>query len=900
MEPAPVKLVIALVVLMLLTAISLFAQPCDPMTPTFNVNLTGNPSGAWVSPSIQRNGLCCTASGSDVCIEFMITLDPLSTGISFDIVSGAVPPGALYYQIACGPLVPVGQQICLSGIGPHRLTFCKPGNNPNSYSITSIPAPFLDARATGFASPSCPSMMGARGLNEATVTWTSIPSNAQYNSFLNCQTGCDTVTVTPFGTFPAYVDYQVCGTPYGNCTSGFLCDTVRMFLIQDITTTITPQNSTLCNGAGNTTTLTANPSGGAQPYNFVWSNGQTTQSVLVGSGTYTVTITDSTGCSTATATATFTAVAPIVANAGNDITVCANQPSIPLNGTVQTATGGVWTGGSGTFNPNNVTLNTSYTPTSTEIASGFVNLILTTTGNQGCPADIDTVRLNIVPMPFTVISGTMMLCAQSNASYSVFFTPGNSYAWTVAGGTINGSSTSNAINVTWGSAGTASVTLTETNSSGCSTVTTTNVTLVAIPSPVIVGNASVCQYNTEMYTVNASPGSTYNWSVTGGIVIGGTTANTLVVKWNNVGTGSVAVTEANSFGCAQNYALPIAILARPVPDVSGSSTGCVGNIASTYSAPWIANTNYIWNVSGGTIVGLNSPYSINVAWNNSGINNVTLRVINTTTGCDSTLIFNVDVGALSTPVVQPNSISGCPPLTINFTGNNPAPGQSYAWTFGDAFYSSLANPTHVYYTPGTFMVTMITTNTTGCSDTATGMVTVYNIPDAVFTHNFIDDIYFVDESTLIISNTSTGGNQYAWFFGTGDSSDTFEPPYVYHTAGDYVIRLYVANNWGCTDVAERPIRVRVRENVFVPNAFSPNGDEVNDYFSVGKENIASLNIIIFNRWGEIFFTSNDVNFRWDGTYKGNPAQQGIYGYIITAKGYNGNDYTLNGTLTLVK
>src|SRR5258705_6037069 len=141
----PVKPGVALIAFMLLTALSLFAQPCDPSTPTFTVNLTGNPSGAWISPTIQRNGYCCTAAGSDVCIEFMVTLDPLSTGINFNIVSGAVPPGALYYQVGCGPLVPVGQPICVFGVGPHRITFCKPGNHPNTYSITSIPTPFFNA-----------------------------------------------------------------------------------------------------------------------------------------------------------------------------------------------------------------------------------------------------------------------------------------------------------------------------------------------------------------------------------------------------------------------------------------------------------------------------------------------------------------------------------------------------------------------------------------------------------------------------------------------------------------------------------------------------------------------------------------------------------------------------------
>jgi len=884
----------------LLTALSLFAQPCDPLTPTFNVNLTGNPSGSWVSPTIQRVGYCCTAAGSDVCIEFMVTLDPLSTGINFNIVSGAVPPGALYYQVGCGPLVPVGQPICVFGVGPHRITFCKPGNNPNTYSITSIPAPFLSAQGSSFASPTCPGMMSALGLNSATITWTSIPPNVLYNSFLSCPTGCDTVMVTPMGNFPAYVDYQVCGTPYGNCGSGFLCDTVRMYLFADPAVTISPQNITLCNGSGNTTTLTANPTGGSSPYNYVWSNAQTTQSIVAGAGTYTVTVTDSIGCSTATATATVVVVGPITANAGSDVTICANQTTIPLNGSVQTATGGIWTGGNGTFNPNNVTLNAAYTPTSTEMASGFVNLILTTTGNQGCPGDADTMHITIAPMPSSTIFGTFMLCAQNNSSYSVPFTPGNTYSWSVTGGTINGSTTSNAINVSWGTSGSASVTLVETTPSGCSATLTSNVTLVASPNPVVVGSSSICQYNTETYNVNASPGSSYNWSVTGGIVVGGTTSSTLIVKWNNVGTGNVSVTETNSFGCAQSNSVPINIMSRPIPLINGSNMGCINNLTSIYSAPWIANTNYVWNVSGGTIVGVNGPNSVSIAWNTSGTDTVSLRVINTNTGCDSTLAFIVNVGALGTPLVQSATINGCPPLAVTFNGNNPAPGQSYAWTFGDAFYSSVANPTHVYHTSGMFTVTVITTNQTGCSDTATGTVNVYNVPDATFSHNFVDNIYYVGENTLQITNTSTGGNQYTWFFGTGDSSNTFEPPYVYNTPGDYSIRLYVSNNWGCTDLAESPIRVRTRENVFIPNAFTPNGDDVNDYFSIGRQNIATLNVVIFNRWGEVFYASDDVNFHWDGTYNGSPAQQGIYVYIITAKGYNGSDYTFNGTITLVK
>src|SRR5262249_3351480 len=161
----------------------------------------------------------------------------------------------------------------------------------------------------------------------------------------------------------------------------------------DASVTISPQNITLCNGAGNTTTLTANPTSGTPPYNYLWSNGQTTPSVVVGAGTYTVTLTDSVACAPATATATVTTYGPIIANVGNDITVCSNQSGIPINGNVQVASGGIWSGGNGTFNPNNVTLNASYTPTSAEIVNGFVNLVLTTTGNHGCLGDADAVHI---------------------------------------------------------------------------------------------------------------------------------------------------------------------------------------------------------------------------------------------------------------------------------------------------------------------------------------------------------------------------------------------------------------------------------------------------------------------------------------------------------------------------
>jgi len=95
----------------------------------------------WSSPSVTRNGNCCGTSNPDKCLEFVIDIHPKTIAINFTIATVAIPPGELFYQVDSGPLTPMGSPICLSGTGPHTLTFCKPGNDTNSFTITSLSNP---------------------------------------------------------------------------------------------------------------------------------------------------------------------------------------------------------------------------------------------------------------------------------------------------------------------------------------------------------------------------------------------------------------------------------------------------------------------------------------------------------------------------------------------------------------------------------------------------------------------------------------------------------------------------------------------------------------------------------------------------------------------------------------
>ncbi|MES2764059.1 MAG: SprB repeat-containing protein, partial [Bacteroidota bacterium] len=527
---------------------------CGPSTPTFSVNLTGNPSGTWQSPNVVRNDQCCGQTGV-VCVKFIITLDPAAAGIAFSIFSGAVPGGALFYQIGCGPPTALGTPICLVGPGPHILTFCKPGNNANVYQITSIPGPVGGADAT--INDGCSKQIAASGFNPATVTWNSVFPGAPgtYNNYLSCTSGCLSPTVTASGTPPPYVDYVVCGQPAAQCNLATVCDTIRVHFNPTLGVNIVPLNPTICFGQ-TSTTLTANGTGGTPPYTYLWNNVNPSQTINVGVGTYNVQLSDGSGCPPVFNQVTVTAFSvAITANAGPNQTKCVQSPLATLNASVTGASGGIWSGGAGTFSPNNTTLsNLTYSPTAAELASGSVNLILTTTGNGTCPLKTDTVKISY--LGFTGIatpSSTNVSCfGGSNGSAIINLSGGISpytYLWNTA--PTQTTSTINNLPI-----GTYSVTIQD--GIGCTfptTVTIAQPPLLAFTSSLT--NVSCAGTSTGSITVTPSGGTpsyTYSWSP------GGQTTSS--VTGLPAGNYSVNVTDAN--GCIKTSTYTIV---QPLPIV---------------------------------------------------------------------------------------------------------------------------------------------------------------------------------------------------------------------------------------------------------------------------------------------------------------------------------------------
>lgn len=316
------------------------AQYCDSLVPSFTVDLSASPNLSWVSPSIVRDGNCCGTSAPDNCLEFIITLHPDVIAINFNIASGAIPPGALFYQVDCGPQTPVGSPICLSGPGPHHLTFCKPGNNSNTFSITSYSSPIIGPDIT--LNAACQGFIHAQYYDESTISWTSISPGlpGDYNYLLSCTAACDTTYITAPMSAPAFVDYLVCGMDVGSCNPNPICDTIRVQFIAPVTLTLAASSTSIC--AGESAQITAVVAGGSAPYNFSWDNGSFAFTQNVGGGTYTATVSDASGCLIVSDILSITENALPPVAAGPDQEVCEGTLVILQGSGAMSYT---WTGG---------------------------------------------------------------------------------------------------------------------------------------------------------------------------------------------------------------------------------------------------------------------------------------------------------------------------------------------------------------------------------------------------------------------------------------------------------------------------------------------------------------------------------------------------------------------------
>ena len=524
----------------------------------------------------------------------------------------------------------------------------------------------------------------------------------------------------------------------------------------------------------------------------------------------------------------------------------------------------------------------SATPTTNTI------YLVTGTDANSCSATASTM-VNVLPLPTLQISPTSAtICDGENLTLTA--SGALTYLWSPALG-LNTTS-GNTVVATPNTSTTYTVSGTDINN--CSDVMAANITVNPLPNvSVQPAIASICE-GSSVY-VNAFGANSYSWSPA--IGLNTSVGNTVVASPQSTIDYTISGTDANNCTNTANLhvdvgVLPMITVNPPLPTI------CEGS-SITLSASGAAH--FSWAPSSGLSATTGSTV------NASPITTTTYNIVGTdVNNCADSIQLTVNVNPLPTAAIAPNSggticsedsaliivqLSGNPPWDILYTINGTA----------QSNINTSSNPLLIYAnTDGNYDISSVT-DANDCSNIGSGSTTVQLLYTPYANFDFYPQPTTILEPTITFANNSMLAYSWMWEFGDGFSNSTdFSPVHEYFDVGTYQVSLVVFNGV-CSDTATAQIIIDPVFTLYIPDVFSPNSDRLNDEFMPMGKGVATYEIFIFNKWGEVVFTSNNFNQYWDGsTNDGKIAPNGQYSYVINVVDDTQVAHTFKGNLLLQK
>jgi gliding motility-associated-like protein len=541
-------------------------------------------------------------------------------------------------------------------------------------------------------------------------------------------------------------------------------------------------------------------------------------------------------------------------NAGQNITLCSNE-----SGQIgQVAIAGfqyAWSPGTGlsATNISNPTVALPNLNTGWPIVQTYTLTVTDTVGSGSCSS---TDQVDVTVLPAYQISVQDTLC---NGGPFVY----NGQTYTQTGIYIDSSQTIN----------------------GCDSITTIDIYISQTPI-FSVSDTLICigESTTQI------PNSTFNniqyyWLPLGAVLPVSGTSFTITPSQTN----TYYVTGIDPYLC--NYTDTFTIQVVPLPNMQLLANDLVLCAYDTLELTASGANSYTWN----------GPVSFNAGAAQQQIINPlsgSYELIGTTQyGCQDSTSLLITVNPV--PVLNLTPDQGiCPGFsaTISVSGAT-----NYTWSD-----PNLTGTNNVLTPLQTSTYTVVGVNNFNCYDTASTTVTVYDQPIASFTADPL--VLTSDNPTVNFTNTSQFAAINHWDFGDGtlqeSTENDFSYTYPFVEDQNYTVILSVESAEGCLDQTQVLVQIKGGIIYYVPNTFTPDGDECNNVFKpifTSGFDPASYHLLIFNRWGGLVFESKDLAYGWDGTMNYMKAAEGIYTYKIEFKSMNNDDiFTVNGSVQLMR
>lgn len=422
---------------------------------------------------------------------------------------------------------------------------------------------------------------------------------------------------------------------------------------------------------------------------------------------------------------------------------------------------------------------------------------------------------------------------------------------------------------------TTTYSVTAISADGC--VSEKDVLVEVFPNPTAEAGADVALCIGEQTQLQGEGGFLYRWSPSGSLS-DSTVADPFATPTQ---TTDYVLTVADERGCTDQDT--VNVLVNPLPEVAASDDQTICELDSIGLQATGAR-GYEWF----PVASLSNP---GVANPTAFPRDTTLYVVSGTDDNGCTNRDSVLISVIPKPVTVIDGINYCDLRFIELTASG---GETYQWNTGQTEPQIQLDPPA---SPQTFIATAFVGQCEGYPDTIV-IDENFGYPEAAFE---VDQANEFAPQRIQFRNLTRNADRYVWTFGFAPTPSYEEnPSYGYPRAGEYQVRLIAISEGNCEDTAYQTIRL---ENItlFVPSAFTPDENGTNDVFTIGHNGLGSLQMTIYNQWGQAIYESSNLDFAWDGRSRtGRPVPEGVYVYVLRATSVNGKPFTRSGTITLVR